>query len=1057
MRLSSLSRLAALGVAYASPLALAQQVQLNPATPATRQSLPTSMSLLDVGNGFGQLLPHRVAELDTQGVPTGAIVDVRDLSTLLDHVTSTNGILPATNWPPSSVLPGGNSGNHFLVVRFDQVPDIDFILDAAPSAAANSQLLGTLTVVAVDPLTGARAPVQGRAFVGGQTYAGTPSGTPPTLPLQTWVAPSGLGTIALAGIDNDGNGFPDGLGFPGTEGSFTGDHLLALPNAFVFVADTDGDLATHETFPSGQEITVEISSAIHALSGQTLAESAFCNSTVGADVIGPEVRFTPPPNSAPQIVPTNGDQNVDPMTTVTIDFTESVQPTSFGALTGASAPGVSAAVALEFGPSMFATQMPYSTLPASVWNLSRIVFTPAFPFPGGGQPSGCGDFSLVNIAVAANQLQDIAGNLNSLSVNSSFHVGSGPGVANAPVAPDAIYVGRFGARVGVSVIDLNGFGASSGDPTYDPLNVTEGNSNFPNNPNVRLMGTLLRPPLALGACTVDGGSAGVFTTTKDSNLDDLLASSPILQGASDMALGAPLDLAFNNAPAPFGCQQGGGNLCALDGLQVLNVVQAGPNSSALMPMGLVGFPLNAAIGSGNPISFAPHPNPPPLIFPPLCVAPSLGGQQPTSVETTTIAGLTNLLVPGDPFGVPALNIPPSGLLVPEQNTYFQGVSLPGTLLANCQPYEQRQQVGHFLYVVDRVRREVVVFNSNRMTPIERIPLSDPTELAMAPNLDMLCVTNQATGTVDFIDTNPSSASFHQVIQTQAVGAAPRGVAWDSGNEDILVCNEGDGTVSILSALTLNVRKVLSADLTQPFAIALTPRQAGFGLQRNVYFGYILNRNGGCTIYESGPGGVNGWGYDDTIGRAPYNFRQPKSLQVDPLALTSAVWILHEGEINVQTGQSAPAGTGAASHLKIRSAILGQLPLPPGLAPHMRSMTMCVNVSLGTSVLSGIPVDLAFDDQRNFGALQGEATPFSAGVPAQVNGKGLVRNVGGVIRPSTAPHSLFLAIPNPTNGAPGVVDVVSLTTLNLFDTNAFQPGVQSVPMPGVVSLANYFRQ
>ena len=60
-------------------------------------------------------------------------------------------------------------------------------------------------------------------------------------------------------------------------------------------------------------------------------------------------------------------------------------------------------------------------------------------------------------------------------------------VVNAPVAPDTIYIARRGARAGISVIDLNGFGGGTGNPAYDPLNpVVEGNSNFPNNPNVSL-------------------------------------------------------------------------------------------------------------------------------------------------------------------------------------------------------------------------------------------------------------------------------------------------------------------------------------------------------------------------------------------------------------------------------------------------------------------------------------------------------------------------------------------------------------------------------------------
>ena len=50
-------------------------------------------------------------------------------------------------------------------------------------------------------------------------------------------------------------------------------------------------------------------------------------------------------------------------------------------------------------------------------------------------------------------------------------------------------------------------------------------------------------------------------------------------------------------------------------------------------------------------------------------------------------------------------------------------------------------------------------------------------------------------------------------------------------------------MSILSAFSLEIRKTISANLDQPFEIAVTPRQNGFGWLRNVYFAWILNRNG----------------------------------------------------------------------------------------------------------------------------------------------------------------------------------------------------------------------
>ncbi|MCP4223377.1 MAG: beta-propeller fold lactonase family protein, partial [Actinomycetia bacterium] len=189
--------------------------------------------------------------------------------------------------------------------------------------------------------------------------------------------------------------------------------------------------------------------------------------------------------------------------------------------------------------------------------------------------------------------------------------------------------------------------------------------------------------------------------------------------------------------------------------------------------------------------------------PPTCISPYIAGQEPTSVDTSgtgTPTGIVNLLVPGAfPQGNPALQIPPQGMLAKELNTYFQGPSTPQTQASACASYQIRQQIGNFLYVVDRVRREVVVLNSNRFNVIDRILVSDPTSLAISPDVTFLAVSNQGSNTVSFIDINPASSNFHQVVKTTPVGKGPAGIAWEPDNEDILVCNEADGSMSIISA------------------------------------------------------------------------------------------------------------------------------------------------------------------------------------------------------------------------------------------------------------------
>ncbi|HVS17201.1 MAG TPA: beta-propeller fold lactonase family protein, partial [Planctomycetota bacterium] len=629
----------------------------------------------------------------------------------------------------------------------------------------------------------------------------------------------------------------------------------------------------------------------------------------------------------------------------------------------------------------------------------------------------------------------LQGNVNTLPAASSFTTAEGPGLVNAPIAPDVIYCGRMGGTPAVSVIDLNGFGQSTGDPTFDFTysSFPAGNSNFPNNPNLVLQGSLLVPQLTPGTCTVDGGSSGVFTLTRDSSLDTRLLRAPLIQSVDDLMIGHPLDLVYDNGKDGSGCQAGGGNVCAIDGQQL--------------------FP------GGNPLQFAPHPNPPSLSFPPLCVQPFIGGEEPTSVTS----GGTNQLSPGDPFGVPDAGIPPSGLLSTGGNTGFLGPGPASLPLAACPNFALRQQVGHFLYLADRGRRELVVLNSNRMSVLDRIPLPDPTDLAMSPNLDLLAITNQKSNSVSFVDIDPNSSSFHQVIKTIAVEAGPRGIAWDPGNEGILVCCEQDGSVAVVNPAGLSVRKVLRNSLSEPFDVCITQRQIGFGTNRNVWFGWILNRNGELALYESGPDGINGWGFDDVIGLAEATFTFPQRIAVDIRDMRGAVWIAHQNQLGPD-GQPTGKKGGALSNVVIQSNINGALILGAFFnQPTFRQMSLVLQGSFGSDILTGVPIDIATDDMINNTLLPNLQSPLATGSAKATNGKALVRgqvinNIAtGIVLRAKLPEYLFVAVPDSSQGA-GVVDVIRLgSSLTRFDTDAHLPGIQSVPVGDVRVLTDYWRQ
>jgi hypothetical protein len=1036
------------------------------------------MDLLQISNGFGQLVPYTVLRLNEAGMPTQNLVSIRTDEDILNNVTPTNPVQPVPQFPTDATLPNGSQGNHFVYAEFNQDIDIDSVLDASSTSQSVGGLTGTITLSALDPITGGTSVVPARVFLGRRffnattqqdelfavTYAGdaVPAnpGEPATVPLQKWVKVDPT-TGAFIPADVDGT-FP-GLGFPGTESQFTGFQKLISTHTIIFVADTDNDLFTKDTFPSGKELRLRISTSVRSTSGHYQHRAALATTTVGADTLRPEIATTPPPINSPVITPGSGDTNVDPLTDVVVEFTEAVQPLAVGSIPNGHPPVLSASVRIEFGIAPNRAQVPFTVLPVSVFDLSRYRLTPVFNFPGEGPPGyPCASgLNQVDVTVNAGQITDLASNINLQSATTSFTTGEGPGLINAPVTPDAIYVGRSGAIPGLSVIDLNGFGQSTGVPTFDPTYLTFGTdplerTNFPNNPNVRLQGSVLRPALAPGNCTINGGSSGVFTLTRDSALNNLLIRAPLITAVGDMMIGHGLDGAFNNGPAPFGCQSGGGNLCASDGKKRIAPAQLGTNTMGPVQPNQVS---NILDGAENLAGWAPHPNPPPLVFPPICASPYIGGQEPTSIDTPA----TNVLSPGDPLGNPLQGLPPSGLLTREQNAFFIGPSLPQATLGACQNFMIRQQVGQFLYLIDRARREIVVLNSNRMTVIDRIPTFDPTSLAMSPNLTFMAVVNQLSDLVSFIDIDPTSSTFHQVVTETVVGHRPRGIAWDGGNEDLLVANEGDNSVSVIGAASLQVRKIARSQLNQPFEVSITPRQGCFGFLRDVYFGYVLNRNGRLAIFESGPNTVNGWGYDDIIGVTSQTFRNPKAMQIDQIDLRSAVWIAHEGPINPLTGAPGPFGVGAMTKLVATSGLFGALPLnfTSLLIPQFRDMSYSVQVSISTTQLSGVPTDMAFDNQRMFSGQPNLTTPFSVGPSSPENGKSPIRSASGTCTSppynNSEPSYMFVAVPNSQNGT-GVIDVIILDgAFSRVDTDKFHVGIQSIQSPNVQVIMDFLRQ
>jgi hypothetical protein len=123
------------------------------------------------------------------------------------------------------------------------------------------------------------------------------------------------------------------------------------------------------------------------------------------------------------------------------------------------------------------------------------------------------------------------------------------------------------------------------------------------------------------------------------------------------------------------------------------------------------------------------------------------------------------------------------------------------------------------------------------------------------------------------------------------------------------------------------------------------------------------------------------------------------------------------------------------------------------------MFVGVQVSLGIDNLSGVPVDIAFEDQRSYAGLPGFQSLYSAGAGIPINGKQMIRNTPGCpsVSATNHPRYMFVAVPNPAQGS-GVVDVIRIDQgFTRIDTDPFHPGVQSIPAPNVQVLMDYFRE
>ena len=949
-----------------------------------------------ISTGQGQVYPYRIQELDAFGNPSQNILNIESDAALQSNHSSTNPVLPVATFPTTATLPGGGAGNQFVLVRFSHLLDpMSILSNTAADQATNSGLTTAISLIFQDQATETSATLTGQAFVAGKTFFGAGQ------PLVDAVGLDDNGNVTI--LDPRANGFPMG---------FSGDEDLVAPNSFVFVADDDNDLTMFDTFDEAQTsdadaglIRIAVSNAVLDSDGDILEEEACTATTVGPDTQAPQVLgFS---SGTVEVSPGNGDLAVDPTSTILVRFSKPVQPSDIGQFfTPNDLTPSSGAVSLGVTIGAVSFNVIYYADPAGFGDLCNYVLTPAYTLPG---------LSTVTVTLDQQNITGLNGTNLGTGVVTSFVTDEGPGLVNAPVGADAIYVGVGGDEPGVAVIDLNGFGQGTGDPTT---------SRFPANPNVGTGGLI--PPLAPSSSSVDAGGAGAFTFTEDSRGNTLLLQAPTIGEVGDIHMGAPLDLVFNN----------------------FNI---NPNASAANQVN----PTSGAPQRGNSIAQIPHPNPPRLDFPPPNVDQAIFAQEPTAGPSPCVAtSPRNGLTAGNPF---ATNPSQVGLF---RHTFDGGPFVgPGPQPPSpappppvC-PYTYRQQIGHFLYVLDRQNSQVVVVNSNRFTVLDTISVPDPFAAALSPSLAQLAVTSFSGSNVTIIDTNPNSSTFNTIVRAVPVPAGPTAVAYQPDNEALVVVSTSANTVTILDTLDLSVVAQPSGNLLSPFDVVVSERQFTSAFGNQVWLAYILNANGTIAAFESGPDGANGIGFNDIITLIDPTFTRARVLRTDWSTLRDSFFVGHTDEF----------GQGVVSRVELISSFGGAAPtnqnigngiqLPPTFRQRAWGVTTVFgsgNASNPTAPrLSGNTVtDIATDCMVNFGAGVSQPNPLGANrspvggsfLGHSAKGRILIGPAGPV--PATSAQFMFVALADR-----GFIDIIDLSNGAI---------VRSLAQPNVTTLTSYWR-
>jgi len=329
-------------------------------------------------------------------------------------------------------------------------------------------------------------------------------------------------------------------------------------------------------------------------------------------------------------------------------------------------------------------------------------------------------------------------------------------------------------------------------------------------------------------------------------------------------------------------------------------------------------------------------------------------------------------------------------------------------------------------------------------------VQSPDRLAITTDLRNLYVTNKSSDCVSVFDVDTRSTKFMEKIVDIPVGRQPKGVCCQPEIEDVFVCNYRSNSISIINPVTNTVRKILKRGLVNPIDIVLSPRQDGFGWGTQTYFGYIANNGGdNVLVYESGPDGVGGVGFDDIIGgvsligeysKVYEKLIKPRGLCYDPLYLhninsalnlTGGVFVAHT---------SAKGAAVTRINFVNQSGPWGPNYLQSGQTPSLRGKEFLITAQwteIGGDISgSGSATDVALPDLNRYAWLNQNfssnsyVTNYGAAGNNPIftlpnNNKHPLRYLGPTPVPVWKPDLLFISYSDSNN-----IDILDIATSKL---------------------------